>query len=698
MPDTEITEDMKRNILELARKRYKSAMEADAKQREEALKDLQFIEGDQWPEDMKKKREAQKRPCLVLDRLNEKVAQVIGDIRQNKIGIVVSPVDDKGDVEVAASIEDVIRHIENNSDAEVAYDTASESSARCGRGFLRVITEYADDESFDQDIKIKRISNCFAVLTDPSAEEADHSDAKYKFVTQMIEKEEYEQKYPGKTPASVDDTGGDESYDFWFEGERIRIAEYWLKVPDSKKKKTVYQIETTKGKKKIVEKVPKGATVLKKRLIQGEKVIRYIIDGKNILEGPNDWSGIYIPIIPVLGEELHLGDRKVLRGLVRLARDPQMMMNFWESMITEQVGLQPKVPWLCTPAMTEGNEDAWNRAHEDNFSVLYYKPDPDAPTLKPERPSPPAISTGIENRIQVNADHIKSATRIYDAAVGAPSAEKSGVAIRERKIESDIGTYVFGDNLKRSMRHLGRVLVDLIPRIYDTERIKRIRGVDGEVKTIYIANAGEGKKKIKSNNGKEEYAFDLSVGKYDVTVEAGPTFTTQRQEANAAMMEILKALPETFNVFGDLWVKSQDWHEADEIAERCKYILLPEIQAKLREESEEGEESPEVAEALKTAMQEPGAEQMMAEEGAGAGGEAQQTEIDQYKVVQERLKVLKMKYEAQAARLKLSQLAAEVGIDPDRAPQEGVEQGFVDEIEEAARVEGVGEVEEVVEA
>jgi len=666
-----LTKEQERNILELARKRFRAAMSADEEQRKEALTDLKFIEGDQWPEDLKAVREGDRRPCLVLDRLNEKVAQVIGDIRQSQIGIIVSPVDDKGDPETAEAIQDIIKHIENNSRAKIAYNTAFESAARCGRGFFRVVTEYADDESFDQDIKIKRISNVFSVVTDPSSEEADQSDAKYKFLTQLIPKEEYEQKYPGKQPVSMEDAEGDETYDYWFEDEKVRIAEYWLKVPDSTKVKTLYLIETEEGRKKTVEKVPKNAKILKTRKVTGEKVIHYKIDGKNILEGPKDWAGKYIPIIPVLGEEINLGDKKVLRGLIRLARDPQQMMNYWESMLTEQIALQPKVPWLATEAMIGDYEDDWNQAHDRNFSVLKFKADPEAPTLMPRREAPPVVAAGIENRIQVNVEHIKAATRTYDAALGARSNEKSGVAIRERKMESDVGTLVFGDNLKLSIEHLGRVLVDLIPKIYDTERIERIRGTDGKIKTIRIGNKGGGKKKIKTEDGKEETVYDLSVGKYDVTIEAGPTYTTQRQEANQAMMELVQYVPDIFRVFGDKWIKMQDWHEADEIAKRCEYILLPEIREQLAAEKEEGV-TPEVAEALKTAVSADRQAMPVPEEETETTDPllSVKTAQEEEKLKQEQLKTEKTQQELEIKRLEKSKLMAELGIDPDRTEAE----------------------------
>lgn len=642
------------SILRLARTRFEQARTADNDNRKEALDDLKFLKGDQWPDDLEQTRKAENRPCLVLDKLNEKVRQVTGDQRQNRPGIHVIPFDDDADPETAEIFEGLIRNIESASDAEVAYDTADESAARCGRGFIEVITEYCNEENFDQDIKIKRVANSFSVTWDPHSQEIDFSDAKFVFVSMLMDRDEYKEENPGKTPVDFEDVK-DTNLKYWIDGEnKVRVANYWLKVPDESRRKTIYELENGK----IVEKKPRDGKYKRERQIRPEKIVCYKIDGRNVLK-TYDWAGKYFPIIPEWGDELNIGGVRYLRGLIRLAKDPQKMHNYFESMITEAVSLQPKVPWLTPAEAIEGHEPYWDNANRSNLPYLPYNAKPGVPP--PKRTEPATFSPALAERTKTNAEHIKSATGIYDASLGAKSNETSGIAIRERKREGDTSTFLFMDNSARTTRHLGRVLIDLIPKIYDTKRVARILGIDGTPKQKKISNAGDGTKEIKDDEGNViEKIYDLSVGKYDVAVTVGPGYTTKRQEASDQMLQMVQAMPDIFTVIGDDIVKMLDFDKAEEMAEKLKYLHPPELRQKEEaekagEEAKEGggdgkkpvEDTQSLADLQEMLGTERGVmpEQEMPAQDPAAG----------IKVAQEQEKLKKMEYETGIARLKMEQ-------------------------------------------
>lgn len=699
--ETKLSSGDAENVLTLARERREMSYSLDKDAMDDAVTDLKMVNGDQWPQELLDEREPEDRPCLVLDKINEKVRQVIGDHRQNRQQIKVNPVDDDADTDTADVLSGAVRNIEYQSHAASVYTTGLESTVRCGRGFWRIATEYANDDDFDQEIYIRRVPNITAVAWDQNSQDLFWKDALYTFLLETIGPEEFKHRFGNRfKPVSIADTNENKQLEGWLAGDSVRIAEYCLKVPDPDTTKTLYLVATGKSADgdeqfDISDRKPADKTKLvKQRKVKGQKIISYVIDGKNILSGPHDWvSRKHFPIVPVWGEEIFIEGVRYTRGLVRLARDPQKMLNYFESMVTEAVALAPKAPWVLTATqLGEHQENYWNKCNT-NISFLLYDGDPEANGM-PRREQPVMIPSGYEQRSVANAEHIKSATGIYNASVGAAtSRDESGRAIEARQREGDVGTYVFLDNLSWAIRHTGTVLVDIIPKVYDTQQVRRIIGEDGEHKRIHLANAGAGHSEVKGDKGEMERIYDLSVGKYDVAVTTGPSFSTKRKEAAQAQMELVKAAPEVMQCIGDMMVKSQDWPDADKVADRMKHYLHPAIQAQIaaEEDAEEGSKqggmTPEVAAAMQTAVPGGAPEEDIQQQ-------QQQPEVDpamDIKLEQERMKLDKMKYEAEQAKyqmleaeakaqaagvkvdseeVKLAGQYAEAGVDPDQAEQE----------------------------
>lgn len=586
------------DLLSQMRAHKASADEVDGHNRDEFEDDLRFLEGHgQWDEKVKSLRATEGRPCLTINKLPQFIAQVSNDIRMNRPRIKVKPVDDGADVETAEIMEGLIRNIEYASRADVAYDTGSFYAVAGGRGYILVETCYADDDAFDQDIRIRRVQNPLTVYIDPDAQEADGSDMSWAMITRLMPKKQFTKKYPKAEAQSIE---SDDNSD-WFTKDSVRLAEYWTREMVPRKLALL-----SDGSVVDAGDVPEGAQVIKERDSQRYKVMYHLCSGADVLER-KEWPGKYIPIVPVWGEELNINGKVYRRGLIRHAKDSQRMYNYWRTTATELVALAPKAPTLMTQRQIEGHEDDWEESINTPKPYLLYNPDSSAPM--PQRLEPASVPQGVFTEAQVCVDDMKSTTGIYDASLGQRSNEKSGVAIRQREMQGDTATFVYTDNLSRAIAQVGRIIIDLIPSIYDTARIIRVLGEDGSDKEV----------PINTPSAEQRLLNDLTVGKYDVQVESGPSFGTKRQEASETMMEMLKVFPGAGALIGDLIVRNMDWPGAEEVANRLKTMLPPEIKAL----EEETQLPPQVAQMME---QMKGQLQQMAEQNAQLQASAQSKE------------------------------------------------------------------------
>ncbi len=575
-------------LMQEIKDRFKEACDASEYQYRDSVEDLQFIKGgSQWPQSLKSEREADGRPCLEINKLPTFADQVIGDIRQNEPGIKIKPVDSQADPETAEIFGGLIRNIEMQNDAEVAYDTAAESAVICGLGAWRIGTDYADDDQFEQDITIRRIKNPFTIYWDPKSQNFDRSDANYCFVTEKIPREEFKEQYPkaGLTPF---DASRDKN-SLWGDEKSIRIAEYWKKEPITKKlfliQKMISDPMTGQGKSgdiMVTEVEPDGRyldpnewKILKKKEVKSHKIVWYKVTQSEILEGPVEWSGKYIPIIMCYGKELNIENETIYRGMVRHAKDPSRLYNYARSTNAEVISLAPKAPYLVTAKQISNYQSKWDTAGKKSWPYLPYDVDPGNPAGIPQRATPIGVNTGIQTEVIVADQEIHDTTGLQQANLGQKSNEKSGRAILARQKEGDTANYAFYDNLGRAIKYQGKVLVDLIPKIYDTARVVRILNKDGSDKFVQINQPFQDKG---ANGQPIEKIYDLTVGKYDVVVTIGPSYATEREEAVENMMGLVTAVPQAGMLISDLLVKNMDWPGADEISKRLRLLLPPQLQ------------------------------------------------------------------------------------------------------------------------
>jgi hypothetical protein len=586
----------KSELLAEMRTRMQSAQSAFSLTRQAELDDLRFMAGSpdnnwQWPQDVLATRGSVQgqtvnaRPCLTINKLPQHVRNVTNEQRQNRPSGKVIPADDRADPEVAEIFDGIVRHIEYMSDADVAYDTACDNQVTFGEGYIRLLTEYCDEDTFDQDIRIGRIRNAFSVYMDPMIQDPCGSDARYCFITQDITVDEFERMFPDATPITTLRTQGvgDASMGYWLNENTVRIAEYF-RIEEERATLNLYPggLTAFEGSFEARQMEAMGMEPLRTRE-SSKRVVKWMkTNGFEVLE-EQDWVGKYIPVVRVVGNEFEVDGEIHVSGLVRNAKDAQRMYNYWVSQEAEMLALAPKAPFIGYGGQFEGYENQWKTANTQNWPYLEVNPDATDGAGNsfplPQRAQPPMAQQGLIAAKMGAADDIKATTGQYDPSLGATSNERSGRAILARQAQSDTGTYHYVDNLARAIRHVTRQIIDMIPKIYDTQRVARIIGMDGQTTMAKInPMQPEPVRELKDQNGVTiEKIYNPGVGRYDVVVTTGPSYLTKRQEAMDAMSQILQGSPQLWAVAGDLFVKNMDWPGAEELAERLRKTIDPKL-------------------------------------------------------------------------------------------------------------------------
>jgi Phage P22-like portal protein len=586
-------DDYESGIIETAKQFLRFCSDNDSNNRVEALDDLKFAGGDQWPVEIQNSRALESRPYLTINKIDAYCRQICNQQRQQRPRMVAHGMNTESDEKKAQIITGILRHIENQSDADSAYDNAFDFAVRMGWGYWRVVHDYPRPDSMQQEIYIKRIENPFMVYFDPNSNEPDGSDAEKCLITEVISKESFRKMYPG-----ADDGGGftprgtGDSQSEWITKEDIRIAEFfWTERKDT----TLYLLsdgttcyEDEKPSEVMMQDA--GIYVVSKRKTIKKQIRWCKMTGMQVLEGPKDWIGRYIPVIPVIGQTLIVDSKKKKFGLTRMAKDPQRMYNFWSTALTESVALAPKAKYMLAEGQDEGHEMEWNLANIKSMPVLRYKqrdsegnPAPPPIRVQPE-PPPTGMVTALEG---LNQD-LKAVVGIYDPTQ-LPNGNQSGKAINGMQIQSDMTNFHYYDNLTKSIRQCGRICLDLIPHIYSEERVIRIIGADGKGELITLNQQA-------FNEEKQVYEVlnDVTVGEYDIVMETGPGYASKRQEAVENMMALLPADPNLMQTAGDLIFRNMDFPGADIIADRLaaanplaqiddKSDIPPQVQMQLKQ-------------------------------------------------------------------------------------------------------------------
>lgn len=648
-----------KELLERMRRRFRLMLEADQTNRREALETMKFINepGSQWDENMKKERG--NRPCYEFNKLRVTCKRIINDMRANRPQGKVRAVEG-GDKGTADIIEGLARNIWNMSDGDTISDYAAEYQVSAGYGAWRIVTDYSSDMAFDQDILIKEIQNPFCLFSDPSSKDMLKRDASDWILTEKITKGAYEKLAKGKEVVEWESHEFDDDEE-WQDNEEVRVAEYWYKEPTTKE---IWQLEDGKvvdaesdEAQSILTDAPE--LIKKRRTIQTDKIMMILASGDSILEGPTEWAGTMFPFIPVYGEYMVIDGVVRWYGAGQWGKDAQRSYNVSRTAITETIAQHPQSKYWVTAEQAKGHTEKWAEAHQKNFPFLLYNPDPKSPGA-PTRMGPADIPTALIQESQLASEEINMVTGIYSNDVGAPNAANSGRQELVRNQQGQVATFNFQDNMAKGMKRTWELMLDLIPRVYDTERELRIIGTDG----------AEDYAKVNTFAPNGEKINDLSSGRYDTTITVGPSFSTQRQEAAEIYQQLLQGNPQVFPFIGDLVFKSMDLPYSEDIAERLQVMLPPEIQQMINNESGA---PPEVMAMMAQARQ---AMQMVEQQMQVVQEQAQEAELAKSEVekLMADLEKEQAKFEAKVATemAKIAEKDARLTIEKLQSDSEGV--------------------------
>lgn len=661
-----------RDIIEGAIRRLKLCVDADKHNRDAAIDDLNFVNGDQWDPGEKKRRADQGRPALQFNLLPKFVDQVVGDMLHTTPQIKVRPVDSRADINIAKIRQGIISNVEYCSNSKSVYGYGGKQMVSCGYGGWRVLTRYTDENPSVQECYLESVRNPFLIYLDPAARDQNYADAKYGFLLQYLTKDEFEETYPGaQYPQNSLDVGSGSGSELWYTGDAICVAEYFTMEQEIA---TVIQLETgevvsedefedmvedwrernqellaeigTNGPRELpvggegaqglgqglpgnggpplppppagqpsMPPPPMGQPQLPPSLGLAQKakalgpepkvakkretkktVIRHrVITAFEILDGGlegNVFPGKFIPLVLLKGKELNIEGKNYVYSLIRHAKDPQKMVNYWNSAAAESIALAPKAPWLGTAKQFEGYENDYAGANVENFPFLKYNVDPEAPG-PPQRQMPAQPPVAIFEQIRRGEENIKSVIGMFNADIGAPDSRQTGAAVTAGQRPGDIATYEFQENLSRAILHTGRILNEMIPEVYDTERDVRVRNTD-DTETFVPVNTtlGAAAKRIQerphlyegmnlealqgmlATEGRHTKFNDITTGRYNVVITTGPSYATQRQEAAQHLLQLTQTMPEQMAGSVDLIVRNMDFKDADELEERLRKPLL----------------------------------------------------------------------------------------------------------------------------
>lgn len=586
-------------IIAEAKKRFKRCNDWEAQSQTRFVADMKFANGDpdngwQWPNYLWTQRQDDPngyKPRLTINKTRQHNLLIKNDNKQNKPSIKISPVGSDATFKAAQAWMGIIRHIERTSKATMAYDLASSFQVDGGIGYIRVVTDYIDDDSFDQDIYIKGVKNPLNCYLDPDHQELDGSDSNFGFAFEDVPRDEFLHQYP-KMRDKMGNTAvfNDVGQDGWWSESRIRVAEYFTRTM---KRDRLVLMRNPEDDKEVIarwSKIPKEVrdqidddTIIREREILEHQIKWYKIACDTIIEKPKIWPGRFIPIVPVVGEEVVIDGELDRKGHTRNLKDAQRMYNFWSSSAVEQVALQTKTKWFIPVGSTDNLETYWRAINTNNYPFIPYNAvTEDGNPLPPPTPiEPPTMAEGFIKGMMVAQSEMMMASGQYQSQMGEQGNEVSGKAINARQRQGDTATYHFIDNLATAIRQVGNIILDIAPHIYDTKQIRQILAEDGTINLLEIdpeAQTAYSEQKREIDGQAAVIAIlNPRIGRYWVDADVGPNYATRRQEAWNAFVQITTANRELVTTIGDLMFKNADFPGADIIAERLKRLVPPNV-------------------------------------------------------------------------------------------------------------------------
>lgn len=562
----------------------------------EAKDDDRFVGGDQWPEELKEKRKAAGRPILTYNLIPAFNRQITNRVRQGRPQVRAVAVERNkskktqqianmagtSDFSLADVLSGIIKNIEHISRADQAYDTAVKHAVDHGFGYFYLMPEWSHTDPFVQTLSINRVKNSYSITLDPEAQEADYRDSQDAFMVSLVKRKTFEKKWPKSAAldfGGVDDTG-------WITDDEIRVAQYFYiehrddEVVRLSNGRTMFwsdiadvmdDIEKSSGIHIVRDEAYKSKTNKKGEMRKKVKrpVCRWVkCSSKDVLEGPIDLPFSAVPIFIVTGEEMVVDGKVHYESAFRHAKDAQRSYNYWRTAAAETVALAPKAPYVLTPAQIKGHERMWETANEENHPYLLYNAKEGQSS--PQRNYPTQVAAAELSQATQDGVDMQTIIGLHDASLGRNGNEKSGKAINARQAQGNTSTFQFPDNLNRALGQMGRLIVEAVPRLFDSERVERIRLPDDSEDFVALNTS------IRDDEtGKVVLVHDIAVGMYDVIMDTNASdYATQMQEAADLQMELLKVLgPQKADAIVHLIVKNLAVPGSEEVYRLLRKML-----------------------------------------------------------------------------------------------------------------------------
>ncbi len=539
---------------------------------ERGVEDKEFVtvKGAQWEDGAVARRTAEGKPSLEFNLCRAYCRQQINTQRQNRAQVKVVPVDNGADADKANIIEGLIKDTEESSDAESAYDQAAENAVYGAIGFFRIVTDYVSELSFNQEPRFMTVHNPHAWYIDPQSKALDGSDARWAVGGEWVDKDIIEDKYGA---SAVVDFAMSE-YSDWCntEDKTVLIVEYF-KIEEVSDELWMLEDGTTNYKSVLLGEFGVSEDELKPLVTNFRPTTRtevkwYKASGSKVLE-ETVFPGKYIPVIPVYGEVTYIGEERYLHSLVHFAKDPQRLYNYWKSTEAQILQKNQDDILVVDPKGVSGHEEEWR--DPSKFAAVHYKhiDESQQPIPAPYRIGAVQPPVGVLNAAESAKVAITDILNMHAPIMGGDSQEVSGVAIGMRQRQSETAQFHLQDNLNKSIRHAGRILLGLYQALYTVPMVRRIIGADGEAKQINLFD--------KTADG---VLADVTIGRYDVRMDTGPSFNTQREQNFALMMQLLSMNPQLFSLIGDILLQNSPLLNAKEISERIRSTMPPQVLGK----------------------------------------------------------------------------------------------------------------------
>lgn len=571
-----------------AKGRWDRCSEWESPSRERFIDDLRFANGDsdngyQWPNAIRRSREVDSRPCLTMNIIRQHNLQISNQARKNKSSIKIVPQGNGATIESAQVFKSIIRRVEDISSAQDIYTLARNFQIDAGIGYWRVVTRYASEDTFDQDIYFEPVNDPLSVYMDPDMKLKDGSDANYAFIFDNMPLDIFNEQWPqyrdvvGQNALSVGSGDSD-----WISKDYVRVCEYFRKVGIED---TLISFVYQGVRKQILKsKLPANMRSIMKdpltktRPVQRQQIEWYLIAGNEIIDS-SIWAGKYIPIVRVVGEETTIDGILDRKGHTRYMKDSQRMFNYNASSQVEFVALQTKTPYVASAQAIEEYESMWNTANTANHSVLIYNgvDDSGQQIPPPERSQPPTSSPAYQQGMDTAFSQMMMTSGQWQNSMGMQGNERTGAAIQGRQAQSETAVFHFQDNYESALIFTGKILIDLIPKIYDTRRVIMIQAENDADMEIVIDPQAQ--KAFQQEQQETEQAvlsiFNPNVGDYAIAPSAGPSYGSKQQETREAMTLILTQAPQLVPIIGDILLSSMEFDKALEAAQRLKRLVPP---------------------------------------------------------------------------------------------------------------------------